>query len=140
MSQPAPVPGAADDAPAIQEGTASGGQPAVAPEEAAFERSVQRISEQMWVAMRSGPSRDPFVEKMDAQHVHKVLDHSHTLEEHRLWATLAVVVLVVVAVFLLCWLFLAYGKSEHVDAVIALVVGLVGGFGAGAGWSKMRSE
>lgn len=77
---------------------------------------------------------------MDGAHIHKVLDNTHSLEKRQQWVTLSLAVLAVAAVFSLCWLFLAYGKSEHVNAIIALVVGLMGGFGAGIGWQKSRSE
>lgn len=140
MSQPDQLLNTASNVMEGQDGPLGTVQPEDVPREQLIEKSTQHIAEQMWMAMRSGPSRDPFVEKMDGEHIHKVLDHSHVQEEHRLWAVTGMAILGVVAVFALCWLFLAYGKSEHVNAIIALVVGLLGGFGAGAGWQKIRSE
>ena len=98
------------------------------------------LAEQMMMSVQSGPMRDPFVEKMDATHIHKVLDHSNSIESKKLWVLAGMAVLGVVAIFSLCWLFLAYGRPEHVNSIIALVIGLLGGFGAGSGWQKSRSE
>lgn len=39
-------------------------------------------------------------------------------------------------VLLICWLFLAYDASEHIDAVISAFVGLLGGFGLGRASAK----
>jgi hypothetical protein len=98
------------------------------------------LAEQMMMTVRSGPPRDPFVEKMDGEHIHKVLDYSHSIEKRQLWMMLTLAVVAVLAVFSLCWLFLAYNKPEHINAIIALVVGALGGFGAGVGWQKSRSQ
>lgn len=40
-------------------------------------------------------------------------------------------VVAAVALILICWLFLVYQKSEHLDAVIGVVAGLLGGYGFG---------
>jgi hypothetical protein len=77
---------------------------------------------------------------MDSEHIHKVLDHSHIQERTRIRFNLLVVVIGVVAVFSLCWLFLAYDKPENVTAIIALVIGLLGGFGAGRAYEKSQSQ
>ena len=98
------------------------------------------LAEQMMMTVHSGPSHDPFIDKMDAQHVHKVLDNNYSLARRQQWVTSTMALLAVVAVFALCWLFLAYGKPEHVAAIVALIIGLLGGFGAGVGWQKNRSE
>ncbi len=34
-------------------------------------------------------------------------------------------------IFALCWLFLVYNKSDQVEKIITLIVGLIGGFGVG---------
>jgi hypothetical protein len=98
-----------------------------------------RLAERMMMTVQSGPPRDPFVEKMDAEHIHKVLDNSHSIEKRQLWAMLGLAILAVAAILLLCWMFLAYEKPEYIHSIIALVVGALGGFGAGVGWQKSRS-
>ena len=45
-------------------------------------------------------------------------------------------VLAVVGVLAICWLFLAYQQSDHIDAIITAVVGLLGGFGLGRASAK----
>jgi hypothetical protein len=117
------------------------GEPqAGASREEPMRQRAMHLAEQMMMTVQSGPPRDPFVEKMDGEHIHKVLDHSHSIEKKRLWMMLSMAVLAVIAVFSLCWLFLAYNKPEHINSIIALIVGALGGFGAGVGWQKSRSE
>jgi hypothetical protein len=114
--------------------------PAEGSREDMVQKTMTHVAEQMMMTVRSGPSRDPFIEKMDGAHIHKVLDNSHALEKRQQWVIVGMAVLAAVAVFSLCWLFLAYGKPEHVSAIIALLVGLFGGYGLGVGWQKSRSE
>lgn len=101
------------------------------------ERTMRQTAEQLIVGMQSaGAPHDAFLNKLDDSHIHKVIDNSHTQEEHKLWVKAGLAVLLAIMVIALCWLFLAFEKSEHVDAIIALVIGALGGFGLGKSQSS----
>lgn len=101
---------------------------------------------QQFVGMAQiGPRPDPLLEKMTSEQVSHVLTnheeeskrrHDRELareNSHRTYFIAGLVLIVVI-----CWLFLGYDKTEHLDAVIAAVVGLIGGYGFGR--AKATSE
>jgi hypothetical protein len=98
-------------------------------------RSFQQFS-----AMFAGmlPRRDPLLEKLDADGVKQLLNQAEKSDEREHKRQLIHMYLMAVlggaamiAIIGLCWLFLSYQKSEQVEKIIALIVGLVGGFGVG---------
>lgn len=109
---------------------------------------IQRISEMTATMMQIGPGRDPFVDKMTPEHVTAVIankdkdgERHHTEELARIanhrWYFLGGGVFVLS----ICLLFLVYGKTEHLDAVLAGIAGIAGGFGLGkASESKSKSH
>lgn len=109
-----------------------GGEPSTQPPRLSLDVSLVR------------PAAAPadILERMTEGHLTQVLDqsekegarhHRERILQHSLVA--AAVVLALVTILLLCWMFLAYGKPELLDKIIALIAGLVaggiGGFGAG---------
>lgn len=104
-----------------------------------IKRMVETMAQQLMMEVRSGPAPNAFVEKLTPEHIDKLLDNSHkgTTEKGRL--NFAIVISLMVAIFALCWLFLAYGETQHVSAVIALIIGLAGGFGAGRAYDSGRN-
>lgn len=68
---------------------------------------------------------------MDGQHISTVLANADK-EDTRKHSTQRICVGAgVFAILLLCWMFLEYQKTEYLDAVVAGVVGLAGGYGIG---------
>lgn len=97
-------------------------------------------------AMVSVQSRDPastIFGKMDGTHISTMLTaaenegkrtHDREIEQGRL--TAGIIVGGFLSVFALCWLFLWFKETEHLDAIIALVIGMAGGFGIGKATSS----
>lgn len=95
------------------------------------------------IQVSPGPSQsDKFLDKMTSTHISKVIEqagHDSRLDhEHRMWSMwlmAGITLIVMLLVFALCWLFLAYDEPALLEKSIALLVGLVsggiGGFGAG---------
>ena len=88
---------------------------------------------------------DPLMGKLDGKHLTAVISNAdkaderrHEQEKQRSWYQFLGLCVIVVSVLLLCGLFLAYGKSEHLNMVLGLIVGLAGGFGLGK--NSKRSE
>jgi hypothetical protein len=89
---------------------------------------------------------DPFLDKLDSRQVGKLLDQAaeDSRREHEramfsLKLTAGMGIAAFALIFGLCWLFLAYQKSDQIEKIIALLIGLVGGLASGIGigrWSK----
>ena len=87
-----------------------------------------------------GATPDKFVEKMQPEHISKVLDYTeeqnkreHSEKKQFFWGGL----LVGVAGFLLlCWLFISFKETVLLEKVLFLFVGLVGGLFTGYGIGK----
>lgn len=100
-------------------------------------RAVELV-EHFSAMMQVGPRPNPFIEKLDTDQLGKIIEHTeaqnkrdHTSETKRENSRRYYVGIGAVIIFALCWLFLAYDKSDHIDAIISAVVGLLGGFGLG---------
>ena len=104
------------------------------------QQSLKQVVETF--GFQSGPVHNPVLVGIskDPNLIGKFLDHSHNQEQHKTWIAAGVVALVVIAIVALCWLFLAYGYAEHLDAIIGGVIGMLGGFGAGWAYGKARLE
>lgn len=81
---------------------------------------------------------DPLMGKLDAKHLTAVIANVDKADERRLEQVklhgknqLVALVVVLIAVLILCGLFLGFGKSEQLDKILALIIGLIGGFGIG---------
>ena len=78
---------------------------------------------------------DPLMGKLDAKHLTAVIANVDKADERRLEQVKLhgknQLVVVLVAVLILCGLFLGFGKSEQLDKILALIIGLIGGFGIG---------
>ena len=86
---------------------------------------------QQFMAMFMGqlPRRDPLLEKLDTEGVKQLLAQSETSDErdhkrqmHHMYLMAGLGGTGMVAIIGLCWLFLAYQKSEQVEKIIALIV------------------
>jgi hypothetical protein len=106
-----------------------------------------RRMEQFSAMMQFSPGRDPLVEKMTTEHVTAVIANKDKDGERHHQEELAKIAShrwyfggAIVSVLALCWLFLWYGKTEHLDAVLAAIVGLAGGFGLGRATAKDKHE
>lgn len=98
-------------------------------------RMLQRFTE-----MTIGMSQvvDPLMGKLDAKHLTAVIANVDKADERRLEQAklqgknqLVALSVVLAAVLILCGLFLGFGKSEQLDKILALIIGLIGGFGIG---------
>jgi len=76
--------------------------------------------------------------KLDAKHLTAVIANADKADERRLEQLklqgknqIISLVVVLIAVLILCGLFLGFGRSEQLDKVLSLIVGLIGGFGIG---------
>jgi hypothetical protein len=103
--------------------------------------------EQFSAMMQVSPGRDPLVEKMTAEHVTSVIANKDKDGERHHQEELAKITSHrwyfgggVAFVLVICWLFLSYGKTEHLDAVLAAIGGLAGGFGLGRATSKEKHD
>jgi MFS family permease len=88
--------------------------------------------------LQFGPVADRIVAKMNSTHLTALIEQSGEDDRRRSaersrGRTIAAVLAVFLLTFLfgLCWLFLAYQKSELLQGIIGLVVGAFGGGGVG---------
>ncbi len=107
--------------------------------------AMMRKVEQFF-GMSVGPRRDPIVEKMDSDQITQVIanaeksnERRHLLDlsrenSRRLYSAVAAILIIGI-----CWMFLAYDKTEHIDAVISAIVGILGGYGFGKASSSNGS-
>lgn len=91
--------------------------------------------------------RDPVIDKLDAAGLKKLLDNSaaERKQEHerRMLAMrlqTAVVFGALILIGILCWMFLTFDKTETLEKVIALMIGLVGGGIGGFGVGRMSKS
>ena len=103
--------------------------------------------EQFFAAAQFSAGRDPLVDKMTPEHVSSVIANKDRDSDRRHKEELAKIVSQrwyfgggIVFVLLICLLFLVYGKTEHLDAVLAAIAGLAGGFGLGRATSHEKSD
>lgn len=89
------------------------------------------------------PGRDPLIEKMTPEHVTAVIankdkdgEREHTQEMAKIASHRWYFVGGAIAIFALCWLFLNYKQTEHLDAVLGVLAGLAGGYGLGKSQSS----
>ena len=95
---------------------------------------VERFMGMMQVGSRS----ESLIEKLDTSQISQVIDNAekdsvrqHTLDQKQENSRRFYALTVCFVVFAICWLFLGYNKTEHIDAVISAIVGLLGGYGLG---------
>lgn len=109
----------------------------------------QRVEEMFMSFMSQGilPSRDPIAEKMTPEIIGQLIETSNKQNERehvekKIVANRGTLIAIVsvVAIIVLCWLFLAYGKGEHAALVISHIVVLAGGFLGGFGYAKARTK
>ncbi len=110
----------------------------VAPEKEESRSRIVRSMERFSAMMQVGPGRDPFVEKMTPEHVTAVIANKDKNDERKHAEEIAKIgnhkwysVGGAVFIFALCGLFLGFHQTEHLDAIIGTLAGLVGGFGLG---------
>lgn len=91
-----------------------------------------------------GPAPNELLAKLDASHITKFIDsaeaeqrRSHERKQHNFWGLLIAGVL---GFFGVCWLFLAYDKSDLLKEILALFTGLVGGFLSGFGVGRATKK
>ena len=92
---------------------------------------AQMMTEMMQV--RSGPAPDAFLEKLNENHIDKLIDLSHRSDTEKGRLYFATIIAVLVLVLGICWMFLAYDQSQEVSGIIGVIIGAVGGFGVGYG-------
>ena len=106
-----------------------------------------QIIEQMSAMMHVGPGRDAFVDKMTPEHVTAVIANKdkdgdrHHREEmahiaNRKWFFVGGAISIV----LVCFLFLNYNQTEHLDAVLGVIAGMAGGYGLGKASGVAKNE
>ncbi|MCY2962297.1 MAG: hypothetical protein NT069_01360 [Planctomycetota bacterium] len=108
---------------------------------------VRRVEEFIQMAQFShGQGRDPFVEKMTAEHVTAVIynkdkdnERKHAEENQRILNQRWYLVGTGVFILAICALFLGFQQTDHLDAVLAAVSGLIGGIGIGRASSNEKS-
>jgi len=89
----------------------------------------ERVQQMLGVQISHG--RDQFIEKLDGQHISTILQNADKSDSRDHLSKRIGLCAAGILLFAMCWLFLFYGKSEHLDAVIAGVIGLAGGYGIG---------
>lgn len=95
-------------------------------------QKIQRRVEQFFgMHVASSSRHHPLVEKMDGAHVTAVLSNADKTDQREHTTKRICVCGGLLVIFALCWLFLAYGQTEHVDAMITGIAGLIGGYGIG---------
>lgn len=107
-------------------------------EDADTPQAVQRFERLTSLMMRVSPAIDPLAEKLDPSHISAVIENAeressrlHDREIQRYRNQFLLSLAGIAAVLLLCLIFLAFGATDHLDAVLAAIAGLVGGFGVG---------
>jgi hypothetical protein len=128
-----------DLSPSIIEGDDSATSAENGPPPAAMMRRV----EQVFSMMQVGSPRESMLEKLDSSQISKVIQNAendsvrqHAMEgkrenSRRIYACVSVAVVIGI-----CWLFLAFKETDHLDAVITALIGLMGGYGLGTANSK----
>ena len=101
---------------------------------------LQRITE---ITMGMSQVVDPLMGKLDGKHLTAVIANADKADERRheqlkQQSKDQVVALasVLIAVLVLCGMFLGFQKSEQLDKILALIIGLAGGFGIGRASKK----
>jgi len=89
--------------------------------------------------MRVGPAPNPILDKITSDQIGTVIKNKGDEDKRRherlkgreitLRLAIAAVCLFVIG---LCWLFLKYDKSEHLEGVIGVIIGAFGGYGFGS--------
>lgn len=97
---------------------------------------VKRSFEQFGFQISHG-RQNPLVEKMQPEHVTTVLENSDKSDAREHFSKRCYLGLGLFALFAICWLFLAYGATEHIDAIVSGVAGLIGGYGLGKASEKL---
>lgn len=99
--------------------------------------------EQFMGMMQIGSRKESMFEKLDSGQISQVIENAEKdserqyvldqkQENSRRFYTISAIVVVIA----ICWMFLSYDKTEHIDAVISALVGLLGGYGLGQANSK----
>ncbi len=91
--------------------------------------------------VRSGEGS--MLEKLDSNQISQVIENAekgsvreHDLDQKRENSNRLYLFGGFFFILLVCWLFLHYQKTEHIDAIISAVVGLLGGYGFGRANAK----
>lgn len=87
------------------------------------------------VQVGMGAAPNAFLEKLEPQHIDKVLDYTHADEGKEHVRQLCYFFGGLVGFLVLCAMFLYAGKDGVLEKIIAAFIGFVGGFGVGK-WSK----
>ena len=104
--------------------------------------SRQRMVARMESIVGTMSVRDPLMDKIDGPIISQMLTYSHDETKLQLLATtgltVGIILTAVIAVVVICWLFLSYNKPEHINTVISMIAGFLGGFGTGR-WYRPKS-
>ena len=87
---------------------------------------------------RSGPAPDAFLEKLDGNHIDKLIDQSHRSNAEKGRLNFATIIAAFLLILMMCWLFLAYEQSEELRGIIGLIIGGLGGLGVGYGYGRRQ--
>lgn len=108
-----------------------------------FRKRVERF---LQMGMTVSRPTDSLLEKLDPTHLTTIIDNAendskreHELQKDREWYSFWKVPIIVLAVLIVCWLFLEYERTEHLDAVVTGVLGLDGGYGYGIAKGSRKS-
>ena len=104
---------------------------------------LEILAETFSVSPASDPVAERIAETLTPEHVTSLIANAdaagrrkHEAGRQREWVRLTLAGLALAAVIGLCWLLLAYGATDHLDAIITAAIGLAGGFGLGRASSK----
>lgn len=94
--------------------------------------------------LSSTSNRHPLLEKVEPEHIHKILDYTHQDEQNsykyacsnRFFRVGYVIIGLAFAAFLI--IYLQPKDPQLFNDILKYVVGFLGGFGAGYGWKKYQ--
>ena len=113
------------------------------------EEPLELLAEAVGGAFSVGPPADPvagrIAEVLTEEHVGTLIANTdavgrrkHEAAKQREWFRLGLAVVILGTIVGLCWLLLAYGATDHLDAILTAAIGAAGGFGAG--WATARNK
>ena len=84
----------------------------------------------------TGPPPDAFLEKLQPEHITKVLDYTRQDKKDEHWRLIYYYGVGIIGFLLLCIVFLYAGKDAILKEIISAFIGFAGGFGVGKWTTK----
>ena len=114
----------------------------------------KEISKFLSISMMSGGMQvssmkhNPIIEKMNTEHIHKVLDYSNESDKREFWAfvysKLSILIFTIIGIGVFTFITLFFGKTnptlyqDILGIVLPFLIGIAGGFGLGKSSNKSK--